>query len=91
MSSPPVAQHNASVRTAGTDPLGESQHASTLTVAQAHMVKTVCASGKYRLASLKSTTESSWSGLGIGRALRRAWAVRICALHSGTGGEVHAA
>ena len=61
MRSPPVALHSASVRTAETAPFGASQHESTLTTAHVQMVKTVCASGRYRLASLKSTTESSAS------------------------------
>ena len=59
MSRPPVALQSASVRTAETAPLNASQHESTLTTAHAQMEKTVCASGRYRLASLKSTTASS--------------------------------
>ena len=77
ISSPPVALQSASVRTAETTPLGASQHESTLTAAHAQMEKMVWASGRYRLASLKSTTESSTSKFCMRLASRRAYAVRI--------------
>ena len=77
MSRLPVALQSASVRTAETAPLSASQHESTLTTAHAQMEKTVCASGRYRLASLKSTTASSASACCMRRAIRRGSTLRI--------------
>ena len=74
---PPVALQSASVRTAETAPLNVSQHESTLTTAHEQIEKTVCASGRYSDASLKSTTESSGSMAGMRRAIRRGTTPRI--------------